>query len=303
MIEGIVNVLKPPGLTSSDVVGDIRRIFDEKRVGHTGTLDPGAAGVLPVCLGRATRLFDYLVDKQKEYIAEIRFGAATDTQDAYGAVIAQSDREVNEAELLAVLPEFMGEITQVVPMYSAVRQNGKQLYKLAREGVETVQKTREVTIDELELITNTGRNRYLLRIVCSKGTYVRTICHDIGERLNAMAYLSFLLRTRTGMFLLDETYSIKQLNELKTQGILQNAVIPVEHTLAHLGEARLIGLSVRQEKLLRNGAPIEHADLIELPENCPLRTYIDDEFIGIGIINSGKLHIQTFFSEGERHGR
>lgn len=132
--EGVVSVLKPPGMTSSDVVVDIRRIFGERRVGHTGTLDPAAAGVLPICIGRATRLFDYLVDKEKEYIAEIRFGAETDTEDACGTVIAESSRMVSKAELEKILPDFIGEIEQVPPIYSSLSVNGVKMYKLARNG-------------------------------------------------------------------------------------------------------------------------------------------------------------------------
>ena len=132
--EGVVSVLKPPGMTSSDVVVDIRRIFGERRVGHTGTLDPAAAGVLPICIGRATRLFDYLVDKEKEYIAEIRFGAETDTEDACGTVIAESSRMVSQAELEKILPDFIGEIEQVPPIYSSLSVNGVKMYKLARNG-------------------------------------------------------------------------------------------------------------------------------------------------------------------------
>ena len=139
MTEGIVNILKPPGMTSSDAVADVRHIFKIKRVGHTGTLDPGAAGVLPICIGRATRLFDILVDKQKEYIAEVTFGAATDTQDAYGRIVERDTRIISKDELAAVLPCFIGQIEQTAPMYSAVSIDGKRLYQLAREGADAVE--------------------------------------------------------------------------------------------------------------------------------------------------------------------
>lgn len=181
-MEGIVNVLKPPGMTSSNAVADVRHLFDMKRVGHTGTLDPGAAGVLPICLGRATRLFDYLVDKEKEYYAEVAFGCATDTQDSYGTVIACGEGIVRMEKLQAVLPAFIGEIEQVAPMYSAVCVDGKRLYQLAREGAEEIRKTRRVLVHALESVAQTGENRFLLRVQCSKGTYVRTLCHDIGMR-------------------------------------------------------------------------------------------------------------------------
>ena len=168
MTEGIVNILKPPGMTSSDAVADVRHIFKIKRVGHTGTLDPGAAGVLPICIGRATRLFDILVDKQKEYIAEVTFGAATDTQDAYGRIAETDARIISKDELAAVLPCFIGQIEQTAPMYSAVSIDGKRLYQLAREGADAVEIKRSATIDNIELMAQSGENRYLLRIVCSR---------------------------------------------------------------------------------------------------------------------------------------
>ena len=170
MTEGIVNILKPPGMTSSDAVADVRHIFKIKRVGHTGTLDPGAAGVLPICIGRATRLFDILVDKQKEYIAEVTFGAATDTQDAYGRIVETDARIISKDELAAVLPYFIGQIEQTAPMYSAVSIDGKRLYQLAREGADAVEIKRSATIDNIELMAQSGENRYLL--------LPRNICKD-----------------------------------------------------------------------------------------------------------------------------
>ena len=164
MTDGFVTVLKPPGLTSSDVVTDIRRIFGMKRVGHGGTLDPGASGVLTVCLGRATRLFDYIIDKKKEYIAEIAFGKATDTQDSYGTETASSDKTVSEEELRAALGCFTGRISQNAPAYSALNQNGVKLYKLARSGADIETKTREITVYACELLTKTSHNRYLLHM-------------------------------------------------------------------------------------------------------------------------------------------
>ena len=149
MLEGVVNVLKPPGMSSSDVVTDIRHIFNMKRVGHTGTLDPGAAGVLPICIGRATRLFDYLVDKEKEYIGEITFGIATDTQDSYGAPEGRSDAVVTGEMLMEALPKFTGPQKQTAPLYSALSVDGKKMYKLARQGVEVERKVRDINVPEL----------------------------------------------------------------------------------------------------------------------------------------------------------
>lgn len=164
MLEGVVNVLKPPGMSSSDVVTDIRHIFNMKRVGHTGTLDPGAAGVLPICIGRATRLFDYLVDKEKEYIGEITFGIATDTQDSYGAPEGRSDAVVTGEMLMEALPKFTGPQKQTAPLYSALSVDGKKMYKLARQGVEVERKVRDINVPELSFISKTGYNLSLIHI-------------------------------------------------------------------------------------------------------------------------------------------
>lgn len=198
MIEGIVNVLKPPGMTSSDVVSELRRIFNMKRVGHTGTLDPGAAGVLPVCLGRATRLFDYLVDKRKEYIAELRVGVDTDTQDAYGEAV-QNGKAPGAAEIAAVLPGFIGRQRQRAPLYSAVRLNGRQLYKFARAGQqvdESSLKVREIDIYALELLGQSAPDRFLLRVECGKGTYIRTLCQELAHSAGDAATCRFCCAPR-----------------------------------------------------------------------------------------------------------
>ncbi len=296
MLEGVVNVLKPPGLTSSDVVSDIRHIFDMKRVGHTGTLDPGAAGVLPICIGRATRLFDYLVDKEKEYIGEIAFGIATDTQDSYGEATERMDAVVTEDIVKNVLPLFTGVQEQTAPLYSALSVGGKKMYKLAREGVEVERKVREINVPALELITQTAPNRYLVRIVCSKGTYVRTLCHDIGEKIGVPAHMSFLLRTRSGAFELDGAFTIGELREMKEQGRLAEAVTSIERSLMHIGEVRM-ELNAKGEKFLTHGAEVVFPGVEELPVDIPLRGYCNGKFLGIAKSNGEAVHICTFLGE------
>lgn len=296
MLEGVVNVLKPPGLTSSDVVSDIRHIFGMKRVGHTGTLDPGAAGVLPICIGRATRLFDYLVDKEKEYIGEIAFGIATDTQDSYGEAVERMDAVVTEDMIKAVLPSFTGLQNQTAPLYSALSVGGKKMYKLAREGVEVERKVREINVPALELITQTAPNRYLVRIVCSKGTYVRTLCHDIGERIGVPAHMSFLLRTRSGAFDLDGAFTIGELREMKEQDRLGEAVTSIEQSLMHIGEARM-ELNAKGEKFLTHGAEVVFPGVENLPVDIPLRGYCNGKFLGIAKSNGEAVHICTFLGE------
>ena len=296
MLEGVVNVLKPPGLTSSDVVSDIRHIFGIKRVGHTGTLDPGAAGVLPICIGRATRLFDYLVDKEKEYIGEIAFGIATDTQDSYGEAVERMDAVVTEEMIKAVLPSFTGLQNQTAPLYSALSVGGKKMYKLAREGVEVERKVREINVPALELITQTAPNRYLVRIVCSKGTYVRTLCHDIGERIGVPAHMSFLLRTRSGAFDLDGAFTIGELREMKEQDRLGEAVTSIEQSLMHIGEARM-ELNAKGEKFLTHGAEVVFPGVENLPVDIPFRGYCNGKFLGIAKSNGEAVHICTFLGE------
>ena len=297
--EGVICVLKPPGMSSSDAVTDVRRVFDEKRVGHTGTLDPAAAGVLPVCIGRATRLFDFLVDKQKEYIAELVIGKSTDTEDAEGTVIDSSDRIVSKDEIEKALPGFIGRIEQTPPIYSALSVNGVKLYKLARNGELTEgleEKKRIIDVFDIELIARTGVNRFLIRIVCSKGTYIRTLCKDIGASIGCPAYMGFLLRTRSGSFTLDEAYSITELRELRDSGRLNEAVIPMDRAVAHIKELRLEGLSEKQERLLIHGAPIRYQGV----EKTPLRVYLDGEFLGIGEIRRGELRITVWLGDEAR---
>ena len=294
--EGVICVLKPPGMSSSDAVTDIRRIFSEKRVGHTGTLDPAAAGVLPICIGRAARLFDYLVDKQKEYIAEIHFGKATDTEDATGEVVAEMDCHISEEALNEALKGFVGEIEQVPPMYSALNINGVKLYKLARKGEVTEapeSKRRTVTVYELECAAVTGENSFLIRIVCSKGTYIRTLCKDIGAALGVPAYMGFLLRTRSGAFTLGDSYSIAELRELKERGELASVVIPTDRAVSHIPALELNDLNAKQKNMLIHGAAVKHGG----EEKKPFRVYADGEFLGIGEIRHGELRITVWLGD------
>ena len=291
--EGVVCVLKPPGLTSSDVVVDIRRIFHEKRVGHTGTLDPAAAGVLPVCIGRATRLFDYLVDKKKEYLAEIRFGLATDTEDAYGAVIESAECDVSEEELEAVLPSFLGE----QPIYSSLNVNGVKMYKLARRGEVTApveERKRLITISRLEFVEKLDKNSFLIKIECSKGTYVRTLCHDIGKKLGVPAYMPFLLRTASGSFELSLAHTIAELKALSEENALERVLVPMDRAIEHIPALKLEGLSNKQKRLLVNGASIPFEGCAEGEVQ---RLYIDEVFMGLAVRDAGGLHITVWLGK------
>ncbi|MBR0134748.1 MAG: tRNA pseudouridine(55) synthase TruB [Clostridia bacterium] len=298
--EGVICILKPPGMSSSDAVTDVRRVFDEKRVGHTGTLDPAAAGVLPICIGRATRLFDFLVDKRKEYIAELVLGTATDTEDATGTVTARGSADASEEDVRLALDRFTGEIEQTPPVYSALSVNGVKLYKLARSGEMSKApevKKRVITVYETELIKRTGEGRFLIRIVCSKGTYIRTLCKDIGEALGTHAYMSFLLRTRSGSFTLGDSYSIAELAELKEKGELASAVIPMDRAISHIEKLDISGISRKNENLLIHGAGIRCSDE---RVGVPLRVYLCGEFLGIGRIDNGELRITVWLGDEAR---
>lgn len=200
MTDGFLNLLKPPGMTSSDAVVLVRRAFARgTKVGHMGTLDPEAAGVLPIGVGSAARLFDYVTEKEKTYRAEIAIGQATDTQDATGRVVARGPG-VRMEDLRAVLPRFIGEIEQVPPAYSAIKVGGRKLYEAARAGEALEVPSRRVQIYGLDLAGQSGENRFLLDVRCGRGTYIRTLCHDIGRALGTCAHMAFLLRVRSGVF-------------------------------------------------------------------------------------------------------
>lgn len=227
MFNGIVNLYKPTGFTSHDAVAKLRGIFGQKKIGHTGTLDPDAEGVLPICLGKATKVCELLTDRSKTYQAVMLLGRTTDTQDTSGETLFSSEQIPEEAEIRRVIDLFRGEQMQIPPMYSALKVNGKKLYELAREGKTVERKPRkitvyELTIDEIEL------PRVTMTISCSKGTYIRTICNDIGEMLGCGACMERLLRTKVGEFALESCLQLEELQEAKEKGSLEECLIPVD---------------------------------------------------------------------------
>ena len=219
---GFINVLKPAGMTSHDVVSFIRRTYGLKKVGHAGTLDPAAAGVLPIALGSATRLIEYITDADKGYRAELTFGYKTDSGDDMGEVIEQINnfKIPSQQEIDTVLKQFIGRIQQVPPMYSAIKVNGQKLYELARQGKSIEVPTRLVEISTIKMINNSGE-KLLFDVTCSKGTYIRTLCMDIGAKLNLPAVMSFLIRTRVGKFTLQEAVTLEEI-AADPQKALQN---------------------------------------------------------------------------------
>ena len=213
MTGGILNVLKPPGMTSHDVVSFIRKIYSIKRVGHAGTLDPAAAGVLPIAVGPATRLIEYFAENNKSYRVELTLGYETDSGDDTGKVIRTSGEPIPRTETItAVLTSFTGPIAQVPPMYSAVKVKGKRLYELAREGKVIERKARDVIIHNISLLNVTG-SKILFDVDCSKGTYIRSLCMDFGQKIGIPAVMSFLIRTKVGPFLLSEAHTLEEIEE------------------------------------------------------------------------------------------
>lgn len=214
-MEGIINVLKPPGMTSSDVVVWMRRVLKTKKIGHTGTLDPGVAGVLPLCVGKGTRLAEYLTEQGKAYRAEVTFGVTTDTQDAFGKEVYQTEPDLKQSDVERMLPNFLGKISQIPPMYSAVRKEGKHLYEYARQGLTIERAPREVFIYSLKLVKwyEGELPRAILDIECSKGTYIRTISHDLGQALGCGAHMSNLLRVRSGPFQIQASWTLEEIEE------------------------------------------------------------------------------------------
>ncbi len=237
-MDGILNILKPPGMTSHDVVAFVRRLVGGRKTGHTGTLDPGAAGVLVICVGRATRIIQFLPG-DKEYRAEITFGLATSTGDAFGEVVYRHDATtLTRGTVEEALQDFVGEILQVPPMTSAIRYQGKKLYELARQGVEVERRPRRVNIYSLRLVRmdrlGTPHPRVLVDVACSAGTYIRTLCTDLGERLGCGAYMSFLLRTRVGGFPVTQALTLEEVEDLARQGRLFSKLVKLDRALEHL---------------------------------------------------------------------
>lgn len=227
MINGIINVYKEAGFTSHDVVAKLRGILKQKKIGHTGTLDPQAVGVLPVCLGNATKLCDILTDKTKEYEAVWRLGVTTDTQDMTGTVLQERPVTVTERQAEEALLSFVGEYMQVPPMYSALKVNGQKLCDLARQGREIERQARNVTIYEIRIL-EAAPPLIRFRVICSKGTYIRTLCHDAGEKLGCGGAMESLKRTGAGSFRSEDALTLAQIEELRDNGKIMDAVFPVE---------------------------------------------------------------------------
>ncbi len=252
MPNGILIVDKPSGWTSHDVVAKLRGLLGERRVGHCGTLDPMATGVLPVFAGRATRAVSFAAEGEKEYIAWMKLGIVTDTQDSTGTILEENPVSATEEDVEASLQPFRNEIFQIPPMYSARKQNGRRLYTLARSGQIVEREPRRVVVSRLVLLDSPGDHTYRLHVVCSKGTYIRTLCHDIGRSLGCGAVMSGLRRTRVGQFTESQALSIERIAEAAARGEAQSLLLPIDTCFLQYPSFSVAG---EQERRCRNGTP------------------------------------------------
>lgn len=286
---GIIIIDKPAGWTSHDVIGKLRGVLREKRIGHGGTLDPMATGVLPVFIGRATRAVEFFESADKEYIAGIQLGVVTDTQDTTGTILETHDFSVNTEDLMRLLPEFIGEQEQLPPMYSAVKIGGQKLYQLARRGIEIERQPKMITISAIDIleVTNDG---FILRVNCSKGTYIRTLCHDIGKRLGYGAAMSSLRRTRAGVYKIDEAVSLDEVIAASQTGEADRLVKPVDSLFR---DCAATILSDAQVLKCRNGTNFDAA-----PGDEGLYRVYDKagNFLMLGRQEAGIMHtVKSFF--------
>jgi len=301
-VEGIVVIYKEKGYTSHDVVNKVRSIVFEKKVGHTGTLDPDATGVLPVCIGNATKVVEYLTEKDKEYIATINFGIVTDTQDMSGKVIAQfDDFELDSSEVEKVINSFVGEYMQTPPIYSAVKVKGKKLYEYARSGETVKIPPRKVCIKEIEIL-EIGSKHAKIRIVCSKGTYIRALCHDIGKKLKVGAVMGELTRTKSGCFKLENAVTLDEFERIVRAKTL-DAILLNEEVVFQDYEK----LYVKKDSLkkLVNGNKLVQEDFefdVNIEEKI-YTVYYEDKFYALykGVNENEKivLKVEKMFVRGE----
>lgn len=284
MPDGILIIDKPTGWTSMDVCAKLRGILREKRIGHAGTLDPMATGVLPVFVGRATKAVQFAENGRKEYRAVLKLGTVTDTQDTTGTVLETHPVTVGADEVRAALEHFTGELLQLPPMYSALKVNGQKLYDLARQGKTVERKPRAITVYELELLEQSAPDEFALRVVCSKGTYIRTLCHDLGEYLGCGGCMAALRRTRSGSFSVENARRIGELTRAD-----RDTLLPADTLFS---AAASLTLTAAQEKRCRCGNPFR----TDAPDG-ETRFYSENgEFLAIGRVANGEaVTVKSFF--------
>ena len=259
-MDGIINLNKPAGITSHTAVSKIRRILGQKRVGHTGTLDPLATGVLPICVGKATKAADLIMAQDKTYVAGIKLGITSDTYDTQGTITTVCTPAISLGQIKQAASTFVGQIMQTPPMYSAIKIGGKKLYELARKGVEIERPARQITIHSITVLPGDEISDAKLSVHCSKGTYIRSLCHDIGQLLGCSAVLSSLERTQNGIFSVADSVTLEQLQQAANEGTPVQMVVPTEHFFSHYPRYDLLP---KQEQKVRNGVPIASDDFAQ----------------------------------------
>ncbi len=294
-MNGFINLLKPPGMSSGAAVAVVKRLSGEK-VGHAGTLDPEAAGVLPIMVGRAARLLDHFPDKSKSYVAEIAFAGATDTQDAQGTIIEPPIRTPEREEIEGALAAFRGEILQRPPAYSALKKDGVPLYALARQGKQVETKARPTQIHALFLGDQTGPDGYMMSIDCGSGTYIRTLCNDIGQALGAPAHMRFLLRTRHGAFSIRDAVTMEEVMEAGERGELGRLLLPMDYPLQPLPR---LDLPERLWTLGKNGGKLPAFLFPDLLEGAPCRIYADGALMGVGHRDDALIRFDVGLTGGQ----
>lgn len=290
-MNGIIVINKPMGKTSHDMVYFVRRLTGIKKVGHTGTLDPGATGVLPVCIGNATKVCDMLTNSDKTYKVSFVLGMTTDTLDADGEILTEQPVFCGEEDIKKAAAEFLGEISQIPPMYSAVKVNGRKLYELAREGAQIERKKRRVTIKRIE-ITDIDMENFIvdMEVDCSKGTYIRTLCDDIGMKLGCGAYVNKLERRKSGIFTIENSYTPEELLKMKETGRLSECIIPPDNLFL---EYPKIVVEDWQAEKIKNGVRLKYSGL---KEESRCRIYDDKgEFLAVSVFRSGELIMEKSF--------
>ncbi len=290
-MNGIIVINKPLGKTSHDMVSFMRRVTHIKKIGHTGTLDPMAEGVLPICIGNATKVADMLTADNKSYVAELVLGMTTDTLDSEGEILSQCEVKCTRGEIENVIASFTGEIEQIPPMFSAIKQNGQKLYELARAGIEVERKPRKVTIQNISILDiNEEDNTVTISVDCSKGTYIRTLCEDIGMKLGVGAYMNKLTRTKSGIFNIDNALTTKEIERLALAGKLEASLKSVDTIFSHM---KSIYLNEKQTKSVINGVRMSWRGL---NEGESVRVYDNfGKFLCISQIEDGRLKLLKSF--------
>ena len=288
-MNGILLIDKPVNWTSSDVVAKLRGILHERRIGHSGTLDPMATGLLVVFIGRATRAVEFAESHSKRYVAGLRLGVSTDTQDISGRVLEQREANVSEEALERVLEGFRGEISQIPPMYSAIKVKGQKLYDIARRGGSVEREPRRLTIHELRITGRDGGD-YILDVSCSKGTYIRTLCHDIGQTLGCGGCMSSLRRVEAGDFSLENAYTLQRVQAAADEGRAEELLLPVDSLFT---DCPAVKVSAKKERLIKNGGTVK----LRAEAAGRVRVYSESgEFLALGETDGEELRsIKSFF--------